>query len=1261
MADAKFEEAIRLAFETSGTEGIKKAASIIASMGDVSEETRAQAAAMLDSIGNVEKTSAAAAQYQKIGAGIVDYQHQITEATAKVQAMSAAVKEAEAPTKAQQRDLANARKTLSDLNAAQDGELAKLRALKTQLDANGISTKSAAASQRDLAAQTATASANLQQMVRELQQTRDADAAMQAEVAAGNAKSKKEVHQYVEALKQVETQLHANKEAAVSGSEAAAASMEHTRGVLGMLKYMLVSIAAYTGAQGIYSGIKSILSTGDQFQKYQLQLEAIYGTAAKGKDAFAWVKQFAKTTPLQMSDVMQAFIQLKNFGIDPMDGSLRSAIDQNAKLGGESERLMRITLAMGQAFSKGALEGQDIKQMIEAGVPVWQLLTEVTGKSTGELMKMSAAGQIGTDVMRKFFAQMGKDSAGASVKQMQLLSGQFSNLKDNIQQFEDRVSRKGVLDYLRDQLAALNAKFIEMRKNGQLDYYAKRVSDALVSLAKSIKSATTFVIDHTTAIKRLALAYGAFKTFKIGSEIAAAGIRMVKFTKAVRAGTLVIKELPVALRVARVALLALMSPVGLIVAGLAAFAAVVKLVADAWVDYAEKHSAAAKKLAAENERIREDMRKLSEEWGRRADALKKYSDTQLLTAEGVAELTEKQREQYAADLANHAEYLRDKWKQQQTAVLADKKATNEMRSAAEKARKAFMEAASAVSEIKKGIELANQPSFGRLIWNAYEASKAIVKLGNDSVQLKNHIDGLFTDMGKQSQEQLGEVALVMGRLGTVVGRTGHEIRKNISGALTKLSSEDLLQFQTVAQQTFKQVSTNAARSSYVLTATMEEALTRLGVSTTQWGVKTTQAGQDNIHTFQTVATNAQASAGAIEAAFNAALAHATTADDAKAIGDALADAGKRGAVGFDATSRAVKAVKDRVAELQDTLDPLNASFAGLGIESQRMLDAAAQKAHDLFDNIVQGARRGEASVGDVRRAFQAYARAQLDAVADADDWKKEQVKSALAVQASINGVTTGLGDMGDAGTKAGNAVAAGAQHAAAALDDTATAASGAAQQVDQTSQSLQKGAESAGKSAEDYQKQFRPAAVALNGFSDALLRAYAAQNQFAGNVDRWADKMNAITAEWRRQKDAYEAQLESLNHQNAAYDKAAQRVEALRKEYSYLTDEQLRNLDAARQALEENEKRAKQATLDALKKNDAANAAQTEKWEKEAAAKSGTQMAAHGGAVRHEIHLQVSASQTPGAAPAQLNNSDVQKVANEIVRQIGIKRLSANR
>ncbi|MGI9276337.1 MAG: tape measure protein, partial [Endozoicomonas sp.] len=208
----------------------------------------------------------------------------------------------------------------------------------------------------------------------------------------------------------------------------------------------------------------------------------------EGERAVEWIRQFTKDTPLQLEQVAQSFVLLKNFGLDPMDGTLQAIVDQNSKLGGGMERLQRISLALGQAWGKQKLQGEELRQLIEAGVPVWDLLSKATGKNVNELRKLSEQGKLGTDVIKGLIDEIGKSSEGAAADNMSLLSGLVSNMADRWTEFKNAVAESGWLDYIKAQMGDLGNRIDEMVSNGQLQALAKSISDGFISMAESIKA-----------------------------------------------------------------------------------------------------------------------------------------------------------------------------------------------------------------------------------------------------------------------------------------------------------------------------------------------------------------------------------------------------------------------------------------------------------------------------------------------------------------------------------------------------------------------------------------------------------------------------------------------------------------------------------------------------------------------------------------------------------------------------------------------------
>ncbi|WP_323970214.1 tape measure protein [Aeromonas veronii] len=284
------------------------------------------------------------------------------------------------------------------------------------------------------------------------------------------------------------------------------------QGAIGSLTGRLVALAGtWFGIQTLTTQLMAMFQTGDQAERLDVQLKAVMGSIAGGKEASAWIQDFAKNTPLQLSEVTQVFVRLKAFGIDPMAGAMQGIVDQAFKLGGGFEEVQGISLALGQAWAKQKLQGEEILQLIERGVPVWQMLEQVTGKNTAELQKLSEAGKLGRDTISALMNEIAAQSRGAAADNMSLLSGLISNAQDNLAKFYRMVAENGALAWLKNQLASLNAEFEAMARDGRLQAWAKRLSDSFITMGETLKSLIQTLYEWRTALTVLAQAWVGLK------------------------------------------------------------------------------------------------------------------------------------------------------------------------------------------------------------------------------------------------------------------------------------------------------------------------------------------------------------------------------------------------------------------------------------------------------------------------------------------------------------------------------------------------------------------------------------------------------------------------------------------------------------------------------------------------------------------------------------------------------------------------------
>ena len=411
---------------------------------------KGEAAALKDQLGKLKDQKKLLASFEKQTRATQEAGKAFSAAKANVERLAKEVGRAEKPTKGMQTALAKARREVKKSNSAYGHQREALAKLREQLTSAGLSTSKLAQQQ--------------ERLEKEIEET-------------GNAfeKTNKKIKVTDRTLKKSNL-----KKVARDANQASASIGGLTRRFAGL-------IGAAAGLYAIKRGIEGILSTGDQFEKMRVQLEAITGSMAEGEKALSWIKEFTKNTPFQLEEVSEAFVRLKAFGLDPMDGTMQAIIDQASKLGGGMERLNGISLAVGKAWAKQKLQGEEIMMLLERGVPVWELLEKVTGKNVAELQKLSSAGKLGRDVMRDLIAEIGKSSEGAAAKNMSLLSGYVSNLKDSWSFFLDEIANSGALDYAKETLAGIAANIERMNGNGQLSQLAKKISDAFVAMGNAIR------------------------------------------------------------------------------------------------------------------------------------------------------------------------------------------------------------------------------------------------------------------------------------------------------------------------------------------------------------------------------------------------------------------------------------------------------------------------------------------------------------------------------------------------------------------------------------------------------------------------------------------------------------------------------------------------------------------------------------------------------------------------------------------------------
>jgi len=189
-----------------------------------------------------------------------------------------------------------------------------------------------------------------------------------------------------------------------------------------------VKIAALDEQDGKYvTTIKKVIEG-------QLSMtDAMAQAGPKVADLLDWITKLAVQSPFNQADVASAFRMAMAYGFTTEEAKrlTQATIDFASGSGATGAAMGTISLALGQIKAKGKLAGQEVLQLVNAGLSVDAILAGAFGKSTEEIVKMREGGLIPANkAIEAITASLEKDFGGAAKRQAGTFSGLISSLQD---------------------------------------------------------------------------------------------------------------------------------------------------------------------------------------------------------------------------------------------------------------------------------------------------------------------------------------------------------------------------------------------------------------------------------------------------------------------------------------------------------------------------------------------------------------------------------------------------------------------------------------------------------------------------------------------------------------------------------------------------------------------------------------------------------------------------------------------------------------
>ena len=207
--------------------------------------------------------------------------------------------------------------------------------------------------------------------------------------------------------------------------------------------------AGIFAVSGVQDFVSKLYSVRGEFQQLEISFKTMLGSGEQANELIAQLAQTAASTPFDLQGIASSAKNMLAYGF-AADQVNETIVRLGNVAAGLSQPLGDIVYLYGSLRASGRVTNIDIRQFANRGIPIYEELAKVLGKSVSEINSLVSAGKVGFPEIEQAFANMtnkGGKFYNLMQAQSESLTGQISNLQDNIDMMFNELGKasEGVL------------------------------------------------------------------------------------------------------------------------------------------------------------------------------------------------------------------------------------------------------------------------------------------------------------------------------------------------------------------------------------------------------------------------------------------------------------------------------------------------------------------------------------------------------------------------------------------------------------------------------------------------------------------------------------------------------------------------------------------------------------------------------------------------------------------------------------------------
>lgn len=196
---------------------------------------------------------------------------------------------------------------------------------------------------------------------------------------------------------------------------------------------IVVSKIFYSGLNSIRRCTSAVFEFSSALEYAQMTYSNMFGDTSLAEEFINVLKDFAATTPFTFSEAEDAAKRLLAYGIQyknvmyVVQGIMAASSAQN-----NPQVIESISRAIGQIYTKGRLMNEEMRQLTEAGIPAYEILSQKLGLTQEQLQSLGKQAIPASKAINALIEGMNERYGGVVNASSKTTQGLISNLKDNL-------------------------------------------------------------------------------------------------------------------------------------------------------------------------------------------------------------------------------------------------------------------------------------------------------------------------------------------------------------------------------------------------------------------------------------------------------------------------------------------------------------------------------------------------------------------------------------------------------------------------------------------------------------------------------------------------------------------------------------------------------------------------------------------------------------------------------------------------------------